>query len=69
MEEMWALEKNKTWEIYALHREHKTVGCKYVFTLKYTVDGTFDKHKTRLVARFTQIYGVDYSETFPQLPN
>ncbi|KAL4032338.1 hypothetical protein IC575_005409 [Cucumis melo] len=62
MEEMKALEKNNTWEICALSKGHKYVGCKWVFTLKYKADGTLDRHKTRLVAkRFTQTYGVDYS--------
>ena len=28
MEEMKALIKNKTWELYALPKGHKTVGCK-----------------------------------------
>ncbi|KAA0040884.1 Beta-galactosidase [Cucumis melo var. makuwa] len=65
MEEMKALEKNNTWEICALPKGHKLVGCKWVFTLKYKEDGTLDRHKARLVAkRFTQTYGVDYSETF-----
>ncbi|KAA0066242.1 Beta-galactosidase [Cucumis melo var. makuwa] len=35
MEEMKALEKNNTWEICALPKGHKPVGCKWVFTLKY----------------------------------
>ncbi|KAA0050819.1 Beta-galactosidase [Cucumis melo var. makuwa] len=65
MEKMKALEKNRTWEICALPKGHKTVGCKWVFSLKYKADGTLDRHKARLVAKgFTQTYGIDYSETF-----
>ncbi|KAL0555968.1 hypothetical protein IC582_004471 [Cucumis melo] len=65
MEEMKALEKNRTWKISALPKGHKTVGCKWVFSLKYKTDGTLDRHKARLVAKgFTQTYGIDYSETF-----
>ncbi|XP_038874915.1 uncharacterized mitochondrial protein AtMg00820-like [Benincasa hispida] len=65
MEEIRALEKNETWEQVALPEGHKTVGCKWVFTIKYKSDGTIDWYKARLVAKgFTQTYGVDYSETF-----
>ncbi|KAA0065527.1 putative mitochondrial protein [Cucumis melo var. makuwa] len=51
MEEIRALEKNKTWNLYSLPKGHKTVGCKWVFTLKYRADGTIDRHKARLVAK------------------
>ncbi|KAL0533130.1 hypothetical protein IC582_030345 [Cucumis melo] len=51
MEEMKALEKNRTWEICALPKGHKTVGCKWVFSLKYKADGTLDRHKAMLIAR------------------
>ena len=51
MEEMKALEKNTTWEICALPKGHKTMGCKWVFILKYKEYETLDKHKTRLVAK------------------
>ncbi|KAL0539597.1 hypothetical protein IC582_023813 [Cucumis melo] len=62
MEEMKALEKNRTWEICALPKGHKSVGCKCVFSLKYKAYGTLDRHKARFVAKgFTQIY-VGYSE-------
>ncbi|KAA0051290.1 Cysteine-rich RLK (receptor-like protein kinase) 8 [Cucumis melo var. makuwa] len=63
MEEMKALEKYRTWEIYALPKRHKTAGCKWMFSLKYKADGTLDRHKARLVEKgFTQTYGIDYSE-------
>ncbi|CAL2257036.1 unnamed protein product [Prunus armeniaca] len=43
----------------------KHVGCRWVFTVKYNVDGTVERYKARLVAkRFTQTYGVDYHDTF-----
>ena len=51
MKEMRALEKNSTWEICALTKGHKTMECKWVFTLKYKPDGTLDRHKMRLVAK------------------
>ena len=54
MEEMQALEKNGTWEIIELPRDKRTVGCKWVFTVKYQADGSIDRYKARLVAkRFT----------------
>ena len=65
MEEMRTLEKNNTWEICALPKGHKTVGCKWVLTLKYKTNGTLNKHKVRLIAKgFTQTYDVGYLETF-----
>ncbi|KAA0048287.1 Cysteine-rich RLK (receptor-like protein kinase) 8 [Cucumis melo var. makuwa] len=36
MEEMKAPEKNKTWELCTLSKGHKTVGSKWVFTLKFS---------------------------------
>lgn len=64
-EEIQALEKNHTWEITDLPRDKKPVGCKWIFTVKYKVDGNVDRYKARLVAKgFTQSYGIDYQETF-----
>jgi len=63
--EMDAPEKNETWELVELPKEKKLVGCKWVFTVKYKVNGTLERYKTRLVANgYTQIYGIDYLETF-----
>ncbi|RVW82645.1 Retrovirus-related Pol polyprotein from transposon RE1 [Vitis vinifera] len=62
---MEALLKNKTWIFVNLPKGQKTVGCKWVFSIKYKVDGTIERYKARLVAKgFTQTYGVDYQETF-----
>jgi hypothetical protein len=64
-EEMKALEKNKTWSATTLPAGKRTVGCKWVFTIKYNSDGSIGRYKARLVAKgFTQTYGIDYSETF-----
>nr|BAK64102.1 gag-pol polyprotein [Eustoma grandiflorum] len=63
--EMDALNKNNTWERCQLPPGKRTVGCRWVFTVKYKADGTIERHKARLVAKgYTQTYGVDYSETF-----
>ncbi|RVX14783.1 Retrovirus-related Pol polyprotein from transposon TNT 1-94 [Vitis vinifera] len=60
-EEMEALLKNKTWILVSLPKGQKTVGCKWVFSIKYKVDGTVERYKARLVAKgFTQTYEVDY---------
>ncbi|WJX66879.1 hypothetical protein P8452_51386 [Trifolium repens] len=65
LEEMKTLEKNKTWSVMTLPDDKKTVGCKWVFTVKYNSDGSIERYKARLVAKgFTQTYGIDYSETF-----
>lgn len=51
-----------------LPRGMKTMGCKWVFTIKFKSDGSLERYKTHLVAKgFTQTYGIDYLETFAPL--
>ena len=62
---MEALQKNNTWKLIPQPEGKKTVGCKWVFSIKYKADGSIDRYKARLVAKgFTQTYGIDYVETF-----
>ena len=62
---MQALRKTDTWELTTLPKGKKTVGCKWVYTVKHRADGSVERYKARLVAKgFTQTYGVDYEETF-----
>ncbi|GJX72205.1 retrovirus-related pol polyprotein from transposon TNT 1-94 [Tanacetum coccineum] len=60
----FSLELNDTWEL-ALHPANKVpIGCKWVFKIKYHVDGTIEIFKARLVAKgYTQQEGINYKET------
>ena len=65
MEEMRALKGNHKWEVVDLPKNKKIIGCKWVFTVKYNLDGSVDRYKARLVAQdYSQTYGIDYEETF-----
>jgi transposase InsO family protein len=57
--------KKNTWELVDLPPGKPVVGSRWVFDLKYNVDGSVKKYKARLVCQgFSQTYGVDYFETY-----
>jgi hypothetical protein len=59
------LHQNGTWELVPLPPSKKTVGCKWVYTVKFNPNGSVERLKARLVAKgYTQTYGIDYDETF-----
>ena len=41
------------------------IGCKWVYRVKYLLDGSIERYKARLVAKgLKQKFGLDYSKTF-----
>ncbi|KAK8954800.1 hypothetical protein KSP39_PZI002048 [Platanthera zijinensis] len=62
--EMSALQRAGTWRLVPLPTGKKTVGCRWVYTIKYNADGSLARYKARLVAKgFTQT-PADYGVTF-----
>jgi hypothetical protein len=45
LEELEALDKNKTWELVSLPPSKKAVGCKWVFTVKQNPEGRVERYK------------------------
>ena len=59
------MQQNRTWVLVALPVGTNTIGCKWVYRLKYKADGTIELHKACLVTKgYNQTYGIDYFETF-----
>lgn len=59
--EIEALEKNGTWTLVDLPPGKKTIGCKWVYKIKYNSDGTIERHKTGLVILGNnQVTGIDF---------
>ena len=51
--EMKSLEENKVWELIPLPPGKKAIGSKWVYKVKTNSDGSFERYKARLVARFS----------------
>jgi len=64
-EEMEMLDMNAIWELVALPKDKKIIGCKWVYKIKHNVDGYVNRYKAKLFAKgYAQIYGIDYEETY-----
>ena len=63
--EVHALELNCTWDVVDLPPGKKSIGSKWVFTIKYNADRTIERYKARLVCCGNhQVECVAYEETF-----
>ncbi|GKD19566.1 retrotransposon protein, putative, ty1-copia subclass [Tanacetum coccineum] len=63
--EIQSMIDNMVWVLVDLPPGCKTVGSKWIFKKKTDMDGIVHTYKARLVAKgYTQLYGVDYKETF-----
>ena len=59
-----ALQKHDVWELCELPPGRKAVGCRWVYRIKTSTDGS-EKYRARLVAQgFSQKPHLDYTETF-----
>lgn len=62
------IKRLKLWKLITLGLlllSHQVSGCKWVYRIKYLLDGTIERCKACLVAmEFTKKLGLDYSETF-----
>jgi len=50
-EEIAILDVNATWELVALPKDKKAIGCKWVYKVKHNANGYVSKYKARLVAK------------------
>lgn len=63
--EIRALEQNGTWTLEELPKGKRAIDSKWIYKIKYQLNGEIERYKVRLVAKgFTQMEGIDFHDTF-----
>ena len=53
--ELTAMESNNTWTVVPLPAGKRSIGCHWIYKIKFKSDGTIERYKARLVAKgYTQ---------------
>ena len=64
-EEMQVLAANNTWDLVDPSKHSKQIRCRWIYKIKYNVDGSVNRYKARMVAKgYAQTHGINYDETF-----
>ncbi|KAI4357505.1 hypothetical protein L6164_001448 [Bauhinia variegata] len=64
-EEIYAIEKNDTWELTDLPTDKEPIGVKWVYKTKYKPNGEIERFNSRLVTKgYKQKPSIDYFEVF-----
>ena len=65
VEEYNSIMVNDVWEVGPRPQDRSVVGSRWIYKIKYAVDGNIEKYKYRFVAKgYAQKEGIDYEETF-----
>lgn len=63
--ELHAMESNHIWAIIPLPPGKHSIGCKWLYKIKYKADGSSKRYNARLVATcYNQQEGIDFIDTF-----
>jgi hypothetical protein len=63
--ELTTLENQKTWSLILFSPNYRPIHSKWVFQIKYKLDGSVERYKACLVAEgFIKKEGLDYYKTF-----
>jgi hypothetical protein len=64
-EEMATLDVNATWDLIALLKDKKTIGCKWVYKVKHNARWICEQIQSKISCQsYAQSYGIDYEKTY-----
>ena len=69
-EDIYAIEKNQTWDLVPRLKVINVIGTEWVFKKKFNEVGQVIRNKDKLVCKgYAQVEGVDFEETFAPMEN